>query len=114
MLPDLKDNISLPKVATRPPLLRCDDFVPVIRTRRYNLIKIKDLCLLKERDIRLGRVKTESTNLQKLLTAEDVQRQSQEAYRAKRDDRSRQMHNHSYLSLMEKIKYELRHWSTAK
>lgn len=36
-----KINISLPKINTRPALLRSEEFVPVIRTRRYNLLKIK-------------------------------------------------------------------------
>jgi hypothetical protein len=58
MLPDTDINISLPKVNNKPQFSRKDDFVPVIRARRYNLLKLKDLCLLKERDIRLGRVKT--------------------------------------------------------
>jgi hypothetical protein len=76
MLPDTDINISLPKVNNKPQFARNDDFVPVIRARRYNLLKLKDLCLLKERDIRLGRVKTQSSNLEKLLRAEEVQRQS--------------------------------------
>ena len=76
MLPDTDINISLPKVNNKPQFSRKDDFVPVIRARRYNLLKLKDLCLLKERDIRLGRVKTQSSNLEKLLRAEEVQRQS--------------------------------------
>ena len=58
MLPDTNINISLPKVTNKPQISRKEDFVPVICTRRYNLLKLKDLCLLKERDIRLGRVKT--------------------------------------------------------
>lgn len=71
MLPDSKINISLPKVTQRPhPLLHPEEFVPVIRVRRYNLIKIKELCELKERDIRLGRVKTESSNLERVMKAE--------------------------------------------
>lgn len=76
MLPDTDINISLPKVNNKPQFSRKDDFVPVIRARRYNLLKLKDICLLKERDIRLGRVKTQSSNLEKLLRAEEVQRQS--------------------------------------
>ncbi len=41
MLTDSKINISLPKVTHKPTLLRTEDFIPVIRVRRYNIIKIK-------------------------------------------------------------------------
>jgi hypothetical protein len=74
--------------------------VPVIRTRRYNLLKIKELCQLKEKDKRLGRIKTESSNLERLLKAEYVQKQKQENYQVHRNQRYKQMHNQSYFSLM--------------
>lgn len=88
--------------------------MPVIRTRRYNLLKIKELYHLKEKDKRLGRIKTESSNLEKLLKAESLQKQKFETYQNNRNKRGRQMHNQSYLSLMEKIKYDLRYWSMEK
>ncbi len=70
MLHDSQINISLPRIEQKSsPLQRREEFVPVIRTRRYNLLKIKELCVLKEKDKRLGRIKTESSNLEKLLKA---------------------------------------------
>lgn len=85
-----------------------------MRTRRYNLLKIKELCQLKEKDRRLGRVKTESSNLERLLRAECVTREKHENYQANRNQRYKQMHNQSYFSLMEKIRYDLRYWSLEK
>jgi len=47
---EVRVAIHLPKISNRPvSIASSDNFIPVIKTRRYNLLKIKDLCQIKEK-----------------------------------------------------------------
>jgi hypothetical protein len=90
----------LPVVAARPAsMLRSEEFIPVIKSRRYNLLKLKEIYHMREKDRRLGRVVTESASLSSQLVADQVQRERRGHY-----DESRQLKirpkNNSYLNLM--------------
>ena len=66
----LNVNVSLPPLHHhRPPLLRSEEFVPVMPSRRYNLLKIKQLYQQRQKDQRQGRIKTESC-LEPIVRAE--------------------------------------------
>lgn len=68
-----KIGVQLPKVYYRPSsVLRTSDFVPVIRSRRYNLLKLKEIYNLRQKDERLGRVVTECGDLTSFLKADKL------------------------------------------
>ena len=64
-------NIRFPNVIHRPSsVLRSEEFVPVIPLRRYNLLKLKEIYCMKEKDKRLGRMSTEGMSLISKLRAD--------------------------------------------
>jgi hypothetical protein len=80
-----KESIHLPKVFFRPSsVMRTCDFVPVIRSRRYNLLKLKEIYNLRQKDQRLGRVITECSNLGSYLKADKIEREKQIIYSSNR------------------------------
>lgn len=58
-----KVQFHLPKVYRHRPasVLRAEEFVPVIKSRKYNLLKLKEIFNHREKDKRLGRVSTETS-----------------------------------------------------
>ena len=59
-----KINVQLPRmIISRPAsMMRAEEFIPVIKSRRYNLLKLKEIYNHREKDKRLGRVQTEVSN----------------------------------------------------
>jgi len=65
-----KTKITFPTIQARSSLASSkEEFIPVIKLRRYNLLKIKELCNHREKDKRLGRAQSHHESIGSLLQA---------------------------------------------
>ena len=85
--------------------------MPVIRSRKYNLLKLKEIYNMRRKDERQGRLLTEPSDGSAYLKADKIQQQKHSLYEKSRRHKYEKVRNHSYLNLMEKVKENYRYCS---
>lgn len=94
-------------------MAREEMFRPVIKSRKYNLLKLKELRGHIEKDKRMGR--TESRDSRKLKDEEGLNASHMSAYLTTRNERNKKVNNGSFVSMTEKLKQSTRYyWSVTK
>lgn len=90
-----------------------DIFRPVMKSRKYNMLKMKELRGHIDKDRRMGR--TQSRDSQKAKEEEALHANHASSYLTSRNERNKRVFNGSFVNMTEKLKLSTRYyWSVSK
>lgn len=119
------DQMRLTQLARSPSIVRFPEIAhpqpqgeqhyrPVLRTKRYNQLKLQELKHLQEKDRRMGRLQSERSRDQKLMEDERRLLCNSVTYQLERQERYKRLLNSSFNNLIDRIKENTRYCSIDK
>jgi hypothetical protein len=106
--------VRFPEISHPQPVQGESHYRPVLRTKRYNQLKLQELKHLQEKDRRMGRLESERSRDKQLMEDERRLLCNSVTYQLERQERYKRLLNSSFNSLMERIKENSRYFSIEK
>ena len=113
-IPQLNEQSSFSTSLSASPSREDSNFLPVIKARRYNLLKLNELRQHREKDKRMGRLQSTLARYKQIEEEEELLLHRSQYYIQQRTEKNRKVMNTSFINMGEVMRQKKRYLSIDK